>query len=261
MNTKTCSSALNRPRRTYPRSTAEASAFGRRTWTLASGFLAAVLLAGCASTKVTDRERLVSEKLPRPNQILVYDFASSPAEVPADSMFAGQQPLVAATPEQVALGRQLGFTIAQRLVEKIRDMELPAVQATASSKAQVNDIVIRGYLVSVDQGSAAARMTIGFGAGNSELMTAVEGYQMTAQGLRKLGSAMVGAKGAKGPGAGVGALGWAVTGSPIGLIASGGMKIYGEASGTATVEGRAKSTANEIADKLKIRFQEEGWIK
>ena len=38
------------------------------------------------------------------------------------------------------------------------------------------------------------------------------------------------------------------------------MKIYGEASGNATVEGRAKATAKEIADVLKKRFQEEGWI-
>jgi hypothetical protein len=146
------------------------------------------------------------------------------------------------------------------LAEKVRDMKLPAVHATAGSSARPNDIIIRGYLVSVDEGNAAARMTVGFGAGGSELMTAVEGYQMTPQGLRKLGSAVVGSKGAKGPGAGVGALGWAVTGSPIGLIASGGMKIYGEASGNATVEGRAKQTANEIADKLKIRFEQEGWI-
>ena len=250
MNTQTCDCAPNRPKRAFPGS----------TWALASGLFAIIILAGCASTKVHDQQRLVYDKLPRPGQILVYDFASSPADVPADSLFAGQQPMVAATPEQVQLGRQLGFTIAERLVEKIRDMKLPAVHAAAGSSARPNDIIIRGYLVSVNEGSAAARMTIGFGAGNSELMTAVEGYQMTPQGLRKLGSAVVGSKGAKGPGAGAGALGWAVTGSPIGLVASGGMKIYGEASGTATVEGRARQTANEIADKLKIRFEQEGWI-
>jgi len=44
------------------------------------------------------------------------------------------------------------------------------------------------------------------------------------------------------------------------LIASGTMKIYGEASGSATVEGRAKATAKEIADRLKQRFEEQGWI-
>jgi hypothetical protein len=92
------------------------------------------------------------------------------------------------------------------------------------------------------------------------LTTYVEGFQMTANGLRKLGSGTTDAKGAKGPGAGLGAAGWLITGSPVGLIASGGMKIYGEASGSATIEGRAKATAKEIAERLKIRFKEQGWI-
>jgi hypothetical protein len=38
------------------------------------------------------------------------------------------------------------------------------------------------------------------------------------------------------------------------------MKVYGEASGSSKVEGRAKATAKEIADALKQRFQEQGWI-
>ena len=130
----------------------------------------------------------------------------------------------------------------------------------AVTTPEVNDIVIRGYLVSIEQGSAAKRMTIGFGSGGSELATTVEGYQMTAQGLRKLGSGTLGSKGSKGPGAGVGAAGWLITGSPIGLIVGGGLKVYGEASGSAKIEGRAKATAKEIADQLKTRFKEQGWI-
>ena len=51
------------------------------------------------------------------------------------------------------------------------------------------------------------------------------------------------------------------SGNPVGLIVSSGMKIYGEESGSAKVQGRAKQTAKEIADQLKIRFQQQGWIK
>jgi hypothetical protein len=39
------------------------------------------------------------------------------------------------------------------------------------------------------------------------------------------------------------------------------MKVYGEASGSSKVEGRAKSTAKEIADQLKLRFEQQGWIQ
>ena len=38
------------------------------------------------------------------------------------------------------------------------------------------------------------------------------------------------------------------------------MSIYGEKTGKDTVEGRANQSAKEIADVLKKRFQEQGWI-
>ena len=52
--------------------------------------LGAILLAGCASTNVENRERLVYDRLPRPSNIYVYDFAASPTDVPRDSAFFGQ---------------------------------------------------------------------------------------------------------------------------------------------------------------------------
>lgn len=225
--------------------------------------LAAVaLLAGCASTKVSNQNRLVYDKLPKPSHILIHDFSANPSDIPADSALAGQvsAPATAPSDEQTVLARQLGVQIAAELVTAVREMGLPAVQVSGAATPQVNDIVLRGYLVSVDKGSAAKRMTIGFGSGGSELTTFVEGYQMTANGLRKLGSGTVDASGAKGPGAALGAVGWLATGNPIGLVVGGGMKIYGEASGKATVEGRAKQTAKEIADVLKARALEQGWI-
>jgi hypothetical protein len=113
----------------------------------------------------------------------------------------------------------------------------------------------------VDEGSAAKRVGIGLGSGSSELKVAVEGFQMTAQGLRKLGSGTSDAGGSKGPGGAVGLVTLLATHNPAGLIISGGMKVYGEASGKSKIEGRAEQTAKEIADILKKRFQEEGWIK
>ncbi|KKO19351.1 MAG: hypothetical protein BROFUL_01950, partial [Candidatus Brocadia fulgida] len=109
-------------------------------------------------------------------------------------------------------------------------------------------------------GSAVKRMTIGFGSGSSKLQVVAEGYQVTAQGLRKLGGGTVEAGGSKGPGTALGAAGWIATANPAGLIVSGGMKVYGEASGKAKIGGRAKQVAKEIADHLKTRFKEQGWI-
>ena len=52
--------------------------------------LALLIFAGCASTKVTSRDEIVTGKLPRPAHIWVYDFAATPEDVPDESALAGQ---------------------------------------------------------------------------------------------------------------------------------------------------------------------------
>lgn len=221
---------------------------------------ALVLLAGCASTKVSDRQILVTEKVPRPNRILVYNFAATPAEASE----LGGQPIESSTPqtpEQIQAGDELGAQIATELAANIRAMGLPGGAVPIGTEPQMHDIVIKGYLLSVQEGSAAKRIAIGFGSGASQLQTAVEGFQMTPQGLRKLGSGTMDAAGNKMPGGALGVAGLIATGNPAGLIISSGMKVYGEASGRSTLEGRAKATAKEIADQIKPRFQQQGWIQ
>ncbi|MDN5848573.1 MAG: DUF4410 domain-containing protein, partial [Nitrococcus sp.] len=151
---------------------------------------------------------------------MVYDFVATPTEVPADSALAKNVQIDAQpqTEEQIETGRKLGAEIATQLVEAIRDMGMPATHAATRALPDINDLVLRGYLVSVEEGSAAKRLIIGFGAGGSKLTVAVEGLQMTAQGLRKLGSGTVQAGGGKGPGAILGGAVFAATANPIGLI-------------------------------------------
>jgi len=224
--------------------------------------LALAVAAGCASTKVSDRHEYMGGKAPRPHHIWVYDFASTPAEVPAGSALAGQ-PIEHPTPqtaEQIAAGRKVGAEIATALVEEIFNMGLLARKASSDTKPEINDLVIRGYLLSIDEGDATKRVAIGFGSGASQLTAAVEGFQMTAQGLRKLGSGTVDSGGGKTPGGAVGVAALIVTGNPVGLIVGGGAKAYGEYSGSSKIEGRAKAIAKEIADQLKPKFQQQGWI-
>lgn len=230
---------------------------------MAAVFTGMFLAGGCASTKVTRQERLVDGYLPRPTQILVVDFVATAADVPGDSAIAKEFTVVdkPQTPEQVQAGRELGAELAKQLAAQIREMGLPALRAMPASKARVNDLVIRGFLVSVEEGSAAKRVGIGFGAGASELHTVVEAFQVTSNGLRKLGSGKVESGGAKTPGAAMGAATLIATANPVGLIVSGGMKVYGEKSGKSTLAGRAEATAKEIAEVFRQRFQEQGWIQ
>lgn len=244
------------------KSPAETPAFQKKTPAIVAGLFALAFLVGCASTKVSNQQQLVTGKLPRPDNILVYDFVATHGDVPDDSSITGaySEHETPQTAEEIETGRQIGSEIAEQLVEEIRGMRMPAVRASTGTTPQINDIVIRGYLLSMKEGSAAKRMTVGFGSGSSKLQVAAEGYQMTAQGLRKLGSGTVDSGGSKGPGAALGAAAFIATANPAGLIVSSGMKIYGEASGKAKIGGRARQVAKEIASHLRMRFEEQGWI-
>jgi hypothetical protein len=164
--------------------------------------LALVVVAGCASTNVTQQTPMSSPGLARPNQIWVYNFVANPADMPANSSIGGEvgAPSTPPTADQIQQGRQLGALIAQELVADINAMGLSAVQAGPGASPQVGDGVIRGYLVSVQGGSAVQRFVIGFGAGTSEMDTVVEGYAVTPQGWRKLGSGTLSSSGGKTPG-------------------------------------------------------------
>lgn len=221
------------------------------------------VVAGCASTEVTERRSYEGGKLPRPDRIIVDDFTANPADVQPGSAFAAasavrSEPL---TPEQLEVTQKLGAEVASELVAKLRAAGLPAVQAAGQPAPRVNDIVIRGYFVTVDTGSAARRVLVGFGSGDAELMTAVEGYQMTSQGLRLLGSGEIQSGGGKMPGLVLPLAVMAATANPIGLVVGGAVKAAGEADGSATIEGGAKRTADEIATQLETAAQRQGWIE
>ena len=77
---------------------------------LVSCLLVVILIAGCASSEVTDRQRLVTERLPRPDHILVYDFIATPDEVPTGSTLASHSAVrrTTQTAEHIATGRRVG---------------------------------------------------------------------------------------------------------------------------------------------------------
>src|SRR5271155_5438649 len=119
---------------------------------------ALVLVAGCASTNVTQSTPMPQPGLARPNRIWVYNFVANPADMPADSSIRNQISPSSSPPtqEQIEEGRRLGATIAQELVADITAMVLNAVQAGPGASPQAGDGVIRGYIVSAEGGGAGS---------------------------------------------------------------------------------------------------------
>ena len=222
--------------------------------------IVAILLAGCASTKVTNETPMAQGSVPKPKNILVYNFTGDPSMIPPDSVAAAQVDRTnPPSPQDIQTANEYGAVIAQRLVENIRAMGMPASLATAGQQPAVGDGVLKGYLVSAESGKGGQRLLLGFGAGKSEMETVVEGFGMTPQGLQRFGSGTIDSASGKSPGLFAPAA-MAAAGNPAGLVVMGSVKLYNEASGKSGLEGRAKATADEIAEQLKVRFKERGWI-
>ncbi|MCP4179303.1 MAG: DUF4410 domain-containing protein [bacterium] len=222
-----------------------------------------ILAAGCSSTKITSGQILVNKKLPRPNTIWIYNFIAKPVDMQINSSISekNSEPSRPLTPKEILIAKQLGKSITKQLIQQINAMGLHAEQATSSSKPQLNDIVLRGYLSSVEAGNAAKRIFIGFGYGASTLNTMIEGYQMTANGLHKLSSADLAAASGELPGGGVMSVAsFLIYSNPIALVIGPAIKGVQEIGGGPTLEGRVTNTASKVAEALKLRFQEEGWI-
>lgn len=228
----------------------------------AAALFVLLLATGCASTDVTQRQEYDGAPLPHPGRILIYDFTADPTQVPLHSAFAasGAVAQMAPTAQELQVTQELGAEVARQVTAQLQEAGLPAVQAAGQPAPQVNDIVIRGYFVSVDEGSAMKRLVVGFGSGKAKLTTAVEGFQQTPQGLRALGNGTVDSGGNRTGGVIVPAAMMAVTGSPIGLAVSGTLKLADEASGNATIEGNARRTAEVVADQLIAAAERQGWL-
>ena len=221
-----------------------------------------VALAGCASTKVTESRTYQGARVARPDRIIVHDFAATAADIPAWASAASRYAAPSTPPsaETIETGRQLGTQVADQLVEEIRAMGLPAVLATGQSEPNVGDIVIIGQFGTLDEGSAAKRVALGFGSGGAELTTDVQGYLMTDQGLRELGSREIHSGAGKTPGVAVPLAVTIATANPIGLIVGGALKVGGEVTGSSKITGSAKRTAKKIGDELRVAFEKQGWI-
>jgi len=139
-------------------------------------------------------------------------------------------------------------------------MGLPAYHASEQT-AEIGDLVLKGYFESINEGSAAKRIALGFGSGAAKMNTIVKGYEMTAQGLRERGEGEFSSGSSKTPGMILPIAVVIATANPVGLVVGGAVKATQEVRGTDKIQGAAKRTADAIAAELRTRFERQGWIE
>lgn len=231
-----------------------------------TGIIGLILLAiaGCAPTQVTLLNETTTQ-LPRPERILVYNFAVSPDEVKLDRGISNQiEDYVnkkSRTAEEKAVGHGVADSVAKHLVEHIPSLGFFAEKAAGSPPKTGNILEIDGQFMSIDEGNRTERVIIGLGAGRTDVKTYVQVYDARGGGRLLAAQYQVDAKSGRKPGmaemTAVGALGGHAV---VSALVSGGIAGVSEMY-TANVDADGKRTAEEIVTKaLGPFFVSQGWI-
>ena len=242
-----------------------------RAFSIVVGFLPrAVVLAGLASvpacTSAQSTMETSGEMLPRPQVVIVDQFAASPDEVQLDEGLSTEiEQAVRAragtsrSEQELQAGRKVADAITDKLVAEIRDMGLSAERGSTVPAGAQSALLIKGQLVAIDEGNRTERMIIGLGAGRSDVRAHVQVYEVTPAGRRLIDTIEVDGKSGLTPGMaetmGVGGL----TGHLVVATAvSGGVHVADEAVG-ANVVADADRAAKGIAKPLSALFAQQGW--
>jgi len=229
-------------------------------------FIMMAMAVGCAPTNV-QQQGMTLTQLPRPDLIMVYDFAVSPDEVKLDTglsaelmqkyaQYKGASP----TAQEIKLGHKVAEAVADELVKKIRSYGLWAERGFGYPYGRGKVLMVKGQFVSIDQGNRTERVAVGLGAGRSDVQASVQVYELTPQGLQEVDRMRADAKSGYKPGMaemmGAGAIAGHLL---MSTVVSGAVAGATEMT-TATVEADGKRMADKIAAELGNFFVNQAWI-
>jgi hypothetical protein len=204
--------------------------------------------------------------MPRPQVVVVDTFAVAPDEVQLDEGLSTEVEQAikerrgtSRTEQEVQAGHQVADAIADKLVVEIQDVGLQARRGSTVPAGTQNALLIKGQLVSVDEGNRTERVIVGLGAGRSDVRTQVQVYEVTPTGRRLVDTIEVNAKSGLTPGMaetmGVGGLAGHLV---VATVVGGGVHVASEA-GAANVVADADRASKGIAKQLSSMFAREGW--
>lgn len=233
-----------------------------RTFLITAIYLGTVL-TGCTSIQ---QQEEYAGSLPRPEQIIVFDFAVTPDEVKIDSGLTAKAARgvegKSVDEAKAEDARKVSAELSKKLVKEISDMGLPAVHEDdpAIEGASVN-LLVRGSFVSIDEGDRGERVAIGMGLGKSKVIVEVELVDWVGDGERVVDRFQVTGKSGYKPGMaetmGVGAAAGSLAAS---AVISTGVAGTSEAFG-ANVEADTRRVASSAGKLMKKFFVREGWIE
>jgi len=236
-------------------------------WMWLTYAVAALLMAaGCGPTSVQSTG-MTATGVPRPERILVYDFAVTPDEVKLDqgisaelTRYISDAGASARTADEIKIGHAVANAVSIELVQKLRNYGFVAERALGWPARTGSTLMVKGQIVSIDEGNRTERVLIGLGTGRTSVQANVQLYDLTAEGMRRVDTLRADAKSGYKPGMalmmGVGGLaGNLVTSAVVSSVTTAGSEMS-----WATVDADGKRLANNVAKSLGQFFVTQGWI-
>ena len=121
--------------------------------------------------------------LPKPEKILVYDFAINADDVQVDKVQSLRpRHLITGDQKPESIAASASKTYSQELVKRLEKTGIPVEHVAAGTPPSDNAMVIQGSFTSLKQGNKAERDTIGMGAGSADVQTKVDVHVKTPSG-------------------------------------------------------------------------------
>jgi hypothetical protein len=204
--------------------------------------------------------------LPRPEIVVVQNFAASPDEVQLDRGLSAKidealdaKRGMSRTVQEAEIARKTADALAEKLVVEIRDLGLRVERGNAVPPGVRTGLLVTGQFVSIDEGNRTERVAIGLGVGRSDVRVQAQAFEVTPRGQRLVDEVEVDAKSGLTPGMaetmGAGALAGHLL---VSAVASGTLHVVTEATSD-TVVADADRAAKGIGKQLGTFFAQQGW--
>ncbi len=217
-----------------------------------------MILGGCATAKV-DQTKKTTGPLPRPDMVIVNDFAVTSAEVKLDqgvvSKVMRDSDSRSVSEEENKVGHMVASKLSEFLVEELREVGIEATRASSQVRPSSTTLMLTGQFITIDEGNQTARVWVGFGMGGSELRTRIQAMQD----VRLIAEAETVTKSSVKPGM-LTSLGIGAAASNVVPIVIGGVTTGVSEAFLGIVEADAKRTAKEVAKKVEKAYQDRGWL-
>lgn len=153
-------------------------------WFAASALLVSGALAqGPLSAKINVTPVAVytgTNPLPKPQKILVYDYAVNADDVQVDKLQALRpRHLITGDESQDKIAAGAGKKYYLELIKALKKTGIPVEQVTTGTTPPDNAMLVQGSFTSLKQGTKAERDTIGMGTGSADFETKVDVHLKT----------------------------------------------------------------------------------